>query len=98
VSLGLGSVIVSAIEIAPWLATFSRHKTAVFAAVGALLGVNYWLAVERPRRLDCAPGEMCHVDSPAMRVNRVLFWSSAAIYAAAVTATFIALLGLRVRS
>jgi hypothetical protein len=98
VSLGLGSVIVSAIEVAPWLPTISRHKGAVFAGVGALLALNYWLTITRPRRLSCGPGEICHVDSPAMRLSRVIFWSSAAIYAAAFAATYLALVWLRVRS
>ena len=87
-SLGLGSVIVSAFEVAPWLMTVGRHKTAVFLTVGGMLAVNYWLAVVRPRRMNCAPGEICHIDSPAMRANRILFWSSVAIYAGAVTFTY----------
>jgi hypothetical protein len=89
---------VSAFEVAPWLMEISRHKTAVFAAVGAMLAVNYWLAVVRPRQLNCAPGEICHIDSPAMRVNRVLFWISVAIYAAAVTFTYAALWWVRMQS
>jgi hypothetical protein len=91
VSLGLGSVIASAFEVAPWLMEIGRHKTGVFVAVGALLVLNFWLAVVRPQRMNCAPGEVCHVDSPTMRVNRVLFWVSVAIYAGAVTFTYAAL-------
>jgi hypothetical protein len=64
------------VSAAPWLMTISRHKTGVFVGVGALLAFNYWLAVVRPRRMDCAPGEVCRVDSPAMRFNRVMFWSA----------------------
>jgi hypothetical protein len=75
-----------------------RHKTAVFLTVGALLAVNYWLAIVRPRRATCAPGEACHVDSPTMRVNRVLFWSSVVIYAGAVTFTYAALWWVRMQS
>jgi hypothetical protein len=75
-----------------------RHKTIVFVAVGALLALNYWLAVVRPRQLNCAPGEVCHVDSPAMRVNRALFWVSVVIYAGAVTFTYAALWWLRMQS
>jgi len=97
VSLGLGSVIVSAFEMAPWLAAISRHKAPVFAAVGALLALNYWLAVVRPRQMNCAPGEVCHVDSPAMRLNRVLFWISIIIYAGAVMFTFAALWWVRMQ-
>jgi hypothetical protein len=95
VSLGLGSVIASAFELAPWLMEIGRHKTVVFVAVGGLLIVNGWLAVVRPHRTNCAPGEMCHVDSPAMRMNRVLFWISVVIYAGAVTFTYAALWWVR---
>jgi hypothetical protein len=97
VSLGLGSVIVSAFEVAPWLMEISRHKTAVFVTVGALLVLNYWVAVVRPRQTNCAPGEVCHIDSPAIRVNRVLFWVSVVIYAGAVTLTYAALWWVRMQ-
>ena len=88
VSLGLGSVIASTVEVAPWVMVISRHKDLVFPAVGALLLFNYWIAVARPRRLECAPGELCHVDSRAMRVNRVSFWISVAIYGVALLLTY----------
>ena len=74
-----------------------RHKTAVFLTVGALLAVNYWLAVVRPQRVNCAPGEVCHIDSPAMRLNRMLFWLSVVIYAGAVTFTYAALWWVRMQ-
>jgi len=90
VSLGLGSVIASAVEAAPWLTAVGRHKSSVFAAVGALLVFNYWFAIVRPRRAVCAPGEICHVDSRPMRVNRALFWASVTVYCAALAATFAA--------
>ena len=78
--------------------TIGRHKTAVFTAVGVMLAVNYWLAIVRPRRLDCAPGEVCHIDSPAMRLNRILFWTSVVIWAGAVTFTYVALWWVRLQS
>jgi hypothetical protein len=90
VSLGLGSVIASALEVAPWVSAITRNKSLVFAGVGAMLIFNYWMAIVRPRNLNCAPGELCHVDSPAMRLNRRLFWVSAAIYSVAVTVTYAA--------
>ena len=98
VSLGLGSVIVSAFAVAPWLMEISRHKTTVFVSVGALLVLNHWVAVVRPRQMNCPPGEICHVDSPAMRLNRVLFWVSVAIYTGAVTFTYAALWWVRMQS
>ena len=75
-----------------------RQKTAVFLTVGVLLAVNYWLAVVRPRQMNCAPGEVCHIDSAAMRLNRVLFWLSVVIYAGAVTFTYAALWWVRMQS
>jgi len=50
------------------------------------MALNYWLVVVRPRR--CAPGEICHMDSPLMRFNRRLFWSSLAVYVAALAVTY----------
>ena len=76
----------SAVATAPWLAVISRHKNLVFTLAGALLVLNYWLVVVRPTR--CAPGDVCHVDSPLTRFNRLLFWASVAVYAAALLLTF----------
>ena len=98
VSLGLGSVIASTLESAPWLAAIGRHKTVVFAGGGALLVFNYWLAIARPRQLNCPPGEICHVDSPTMRVNRGMFWTSVVIYLGAVAFTYAAIWWVRVQS
>ena len=97
-SLGLGSVIASTLEVAPWLTVIGQRKSIVFPAVALLLAFNYWIAIVRPRNADCAPGEVCHVDSPAMRFNRKLFWFSVAIYVVAVTATYSALWWVRMQS
>jgi hypothetical protein len=58
----------------------------MFSVSGALLAVNYWLVVVRPRR--CAPGELCHIDSPLMRWNRRAWWASAAVYVIALALTY----------
>jgi hypothetical protein len=88
VSLGLGSVVASALEVAPWLMTAGRHKGAIFIAVGAMLAVNYRLVIVRPRRAACAPGEVCHIDSPSMRAGRAVFWLSVAIYVLSVASAY----------
>jgi len=75
-----------------------QRKSIVFPAVALLLAFNYWIAIVRPRNADCAPGEVCHVDSPAMRFNRKLFWFSLAIYITAVTVTYSALWWVRMES
>ena len=87
-SLGLGSVVASTLEVAPWLITVGRQKAIIFPAVGVLLAFNYWLAIVRPKRLACPPGDVCHVDSPTSRFNRAMFWTSLAIYVMAVTLTY----------
>ena len=98
VSLGLGSVVASVLDVAPWLSTVGRMKNIIFVAVGALLAFNYWLVVVRPRRMNCAPGDICHVDSRTSRFNRGMFWLSAWIFVAAVGLTYGAQLWLRWQS
>ena len=85
-------MIASAVTVAPWLMVIGRHKSPVFVASGVLLASNYWLVVVRPRR--CAPGELCHIDSPWMRWNRRVFWLSVAIYISALGLTYGSLLAL----
>jgi len=75
-----------------------QHKNVVFPAVAVLLAFNYWIAVVRPRSADCAPGEVCHVERPAMRFNRKLFWFSVVIYVVAATVTYSALWWVRMQS
>jgi hypothetical protein len=74
------------VAAAPWLAVISGQKELVFGASGLLMALNYWLVVVRPLR--CQPGELCHVDSPLMRWNRRVFWTSIAIYVVALGVTY----------
>lgn len=87
-SLGLGSVVASTLDVAPWLAVVGRQKSIIFPAVGALLAFNYWLVVVRPKTMNCAPGDVCHVDSRASRLNRAMLWLSVLIYGMALAMTF----------
>ena len=93
VTLGLGSVIASVLEVAPWFAAMGHYKPLLFGGSALLLALNYWLVVVRPRR--CEPGELCHTDTPFMRFNRALYWVSVAVYAASVAITYGGLLVLR---
>ena len=61
----------------------------MFITAGLLLAANYWLVVVRPR--NCAPGEVCHVDSPVMRLNRRVWWASIVVYVIALVLTYGAL-------
>ena len=74
------------IETAPWIVVLERNRPVLFGASEALLALNYWRVLVRPRR--CAPGEVCHIDSPFMRFNRRLYWLSLAVFAAALVVTY----------
>ena len=76
----------SFIEAAPWFIQVQRYKAAMFAASASVLALNYWFVVVRPRR--CAPGELCHIDSPFMRFNRRLYWMSVALFVVALAVTY----------
>ena len=83
----------SIIETAPWIVALERYRLVLFSVSVTLLALNYWMVVVRPRR--CAPGELCHIDSPFMRFNRRLYWTSVALFAAALIVTYGSLLVVR---
>jgi hypothetical protein len=83
----------SLIETAPWIVSLERHRLVLFSVSGMLLALNYWMVVVRPRQ--CAPGELCHIDTPFMRFNRRLYWMSLALFAVALIVTYGSLLVLR---
>jgi hypothetical protein len=95
VSLGLGSIIASTVATLPWLVVISRHRAWVYLAAGVLLALDYWIVIVRPNRLNCAPGELCYIDSRGMRFSRYAFWTAVAIYVCAVSLGYGALLWLR---
>ena len=76
----------SVIDAAPWFVEVQRYKAVMFAACGGVLALNYWLVVVRPRQ--CAPAELCHMDTPFMRFNRRLYWASLALFVAAIVLTY----------
>jgi mercuric ion transport protein len=81
----------------PWLTAISRHRGWVYIGAGVLLAVDYWLIVIRPTRTECAPGEVCYVDSAGMRFSRYAFWTAVVIYVCAVSLGYGALLWLRLQ-
>jgi hypothetical protein len=83
----------SFIETAPWIVVLERHRKGLFSVSGVLLALNYWMVVVRPR--ECAPGELCHINSPFMRFNRRLYWISLALFLVALVVTYGSLLVLR---
>jgi hypothetical protein len=76
----------SLIDAAPWFIELQRYKAVMFGLSSAALALNYRVVVVRPRR--CAPGELCHVDTPFMRFNRRLYWVSLALFLAAIVLTY----------
>ena len=83
----------SVIDAAPWFVELQRHKPVLFGVSAGALVLNYWLVVVRPRR--CAPGELCHMDTPFMRFNRRLYWTSVALFIASLGVTYGSLLVIR---
>jgi hypothetical protein len=81
----------------PWLVVISRYRGWVYLGAGGMLALDYWLIIVRPTGIHCAPGEICHVDSPAMRFSRYAFWTAVVIYVSAVSLGYGALLWLRLQ-
>jgi hypothetical protein len=81
------------IETAPWIVVLERNRPLLFSVSGVLLALNYWMVLVRPRQ--CAPGELCHIDSPFMRFNRRLYWISLALFGVALIVTYGSLLVLQ---
>ena len=81
------------IETAPWIVVLERHRPVLFGVSGGLLALNYWMVSVRPRQ--CAPGELCHIDSPFMRINRRLYSISLALFIVALVLTYGSLLVIR---
>jgi len=81
------------IETAPWIVVLERNRPLLFSVSGVLFALNYWMVLVRPRQ--CAPGELCHIDSPFMRFNRRLYWISLALFGVALIVTYGSLLVLR---
>jgi signal transduction histidine kinase len=83
VLMGMGATVASALSIAPWLVTMSKHKVWTFTIAGALISMSfmmtYWVA---PRIRE---GEACIEDDPTMcgrvsKFSRMLLWGSATIW------------------
>jgi signal transduction histidine kinase len=83
VLMGMGATVASALSVAPWLVTMSKHKVWTFAIAAALISMSfmmtYWVA---PRIKE---GEACIEDDPTMcgrvsKFSRMLLWGSATIW------------------
>jgi mercuric ion transport protein len=87
---GLGATVASALSAAPWLVALSHHKNWTFAVAGLLILANIlYLRVLAPRlrSAQCVEGDgACDT---AARVNNVLLWISAAIYAVGFFVAFL---------
>ena len=68
-SLGLGSVVASTLEVAPWLMAVGAQKSLIFPAVGVLLAFNYWLAVVRPKKTELRRPVICATSTGPCRVS-----------------------------
>ena len=84
VLLGMGTVVASVLSAAPWLVSFSRHKSWTFSIAGALIACSFVMTYAIAPRLR--GGERCDADDPntcmeVSKMSRVILWCSALIYA-----------------
>lgn len=92
VALGAGAVVASlwTLRDASWLIGLSHYKLYLFIFAGLMIALNFVL-VYRPRsRAACTVGggEAC---AQASKVNKVVLWLSAAIYAVGVFGAYLVL-------
>src|SRR3984957_15271454 len=83
VLVGGGASVASALSVAPWLVTMSKHKVGTFAIAPALFRMSFrmtnWVAPRIKER------ETCIEDDPTMcgrvsKFSRMLLWGSATIW------------------
>jgi mercuric ion transport protein len=84
VLLGLGATVASAVSVAPWLITLSRHKNWTFALAGLLIATNFVYLFRIAPRLR-TESQACPLHGPsacgtADRMSRWILWVSAGIY------------------
>lgn len=91
VTIGLGTVVLSAVSAFPWLIPLAKHEEWLFLGAGVLIGLNFFL-VYRPQKqvaCDVQAGEQgCQV---AGRWNKLVLWLSVGIYAIGVFMAYLAL-------
>ena len=84
-------VAITATPFFPVLQFVLDHKLVAFTIVGVLLSANYYLMYSYIPSKECAPGEVCHVDSPSSRLGRKVLWASVGVYTASLFVTYLLL-------
>ncbi|MGH8677444.1 MAG: hypothetical protein ACREUQ_03720, partial [Burkholderiales bacterium] len=90
VTLGLGATVAAITSSAPFLVALARHKAWFFAISGLLLGLSGWL-MYRPGRACPAEPRLAAACDRAQRLNRRIFWLSAAIWGIGFFAAYLLL-------
>lgn len=93
VLIGLGATVASVVSEVPALVFLSRHKAWVFAVAGMLITGNFLYIYVAAPKLQTRIGT-CSPDAPqtcqtATRMNRVILWCSAGIYAIGFFAAYV---------
>jgi len=91
VSLGMATVVVSAVSVFPWLVPLTQHKTWLFLGAGVLLGLNFYLVYRASRQMACDVGAGPSGCQVANGWDRVVLWLSAGIYAVGLFMAYLAL-------
>lgn len=96
VSLGMATVVVSAVSTFPWLVPLTQQKAWLFLGAGVLLGLNFYLVYRPNKQVACDAGAGPSGCEVANGWNRVVLWVSAGIYAVGLFMAYLALPILKV--
>lgn len=92
VTLGMGAVVAGVISSFPGLVSLSRHKIWVFAIVGIVIAVNFWLLYGKKGKENACeiPGDGSEsACDTASRWSKIILWISAGIYVIGIFMAFI---------
>lgn len=96
VSLGMATVVVSAVSAFPWLVPLSQHKQWLFLGAGALIGLNFRLVYRSREPVLCDAVTGASTCETAGRWNRIVLWLSVGIFVAGISMAYLALPLVRV--
>ena len=91
VLFGLGASVASMLSFMPWLVTLSRHRQWTFAVSGTLIAlsfVNMYYIAPRIRAKQCSADDPSACEE-ANRLNVILLWVSAGIYAVGMFVAYV---------
>ena len=91
VLFGLGASVASMLSFLPWLVALSHHKVLTFSISGVLIAcsfLNTYYILPGLTKRECSPDDP-DACAEASKLNKILLWASAAIYAVGFFVAFL---------